>query len=349
MKTTKENLLYASKIASRATEKKSTMPILQCLLIESDRVTGCDLKRQIVADMEEIPGLEPVAVPAQKMVSMLTALPKGAEVSLKQEPDALIFRSGRSRFKLNTMPAQDYPSYSRDDGQSIRCADDVIRAMDDLRFACPKDDTRHYLNGLLIEYANDEAVTVVGTDGHRLAIRKLSDIKNDSSAIIPASAVDDICALFSGAANVAMRLARNVEVSADGVTYSSNLIEGRYPDWRKILPDVDSPYTVIRDQLKDAVNQATITASAKLPAARMTLSNGKAKVESNNPENDELVVDIDCETSQPEVEVGFALAYLRDLVDALDDERITLQIRSSNDPLIVRHGSDTHLIAPMRL
>jgi DNA polymerase-3 subunit beta len=349
MKTTKENLLSAAKIAARATEKKSTMPILQCLLIEADRVTGCDLKRQIVAEMERIDGLEPTAVPAQKLVSMLTALPPGAEVKLKQEDGALIVRSGRSRFKLNALHAEDYPSYTRDDGQPITDAGAVIQAMDDLRFACPKDDARHYLNGLMIEYTDDQPVTVVGTDGKRLAARRMLDADPKSSAIVPSSAVDDICALFSGKGDVTMRLARNVEVSADGVTYSSNLVEGRYPDWRRIIPEVDSPYTLNRGQLSDAVNQAAIVANTKIPAARLTLESGAGKMESNNPEHDELIAEIDCETTQDAVEVGFALPYLRDLVGAIDGDTITLQIRSSNDPMIVKDGSDTHLIAPMRL
>ena len=350
MKTTRESLLNAAKLASRATEKKNNIPALSCLLIESNQITGCDLKRQVIAKMmEPIEGWESVAAPADKLVNILTALPKGADVSLKQDDGHIIIKSGRSRFKLSTIPAEQFPDYARSGAEGLRNSAALVEAMCAMKFAAPTDDTRHYLNGLLVEYQDGVAQYVVGTDGHRLSARKMEPSKEFQRAIIPTSAVVDICSLFGSVDDVVIRLGRNVEAEAGDVIYRSNLIEGNYPDWRRIVPSFEAPYTVPRDSLVSAIRQAEITANAKVRAARFFFESGSARVESHNPDHDELVAEFDCETSLDPVEIGVNLAYLRDCAEAIDSDHITVHVAEPGKPLLVRHEDDVHLVMPIRL
>ena len=352
MKTTKENLLASAKTAARATDKRSTVPILSCLLLESHQITGCDLSRQIVASLPEpIEGLEPVAVPAAKLVNILSALPRDAGVTLKQESDSLIVKSGRSRFKLSAMPAADYPSYDlRGEFFELSNGPDVVKAFSDLDFACPKDDVRHYLNGMAIEHSDGVAGFAAATDGRRMSARTFDGSVDGVTSIVPISAVEDITALFGNGDGSTVKVShRMIQVERDGVSYRSNLIEGRYPDWRKIVPMPTSTYIVDREALMSAIKQAEVTSNEKVRGGTFTFKSGAGMVVSHNPERDELQAEFDCTTSDQELEFGMSLVYLMDALKAVTSETVSILMDGPGNPLLIREGDDLHVVMPMRM
>ena len=177
----REQLLEKGQTAASVVERKQTMPILANILIEVDAtgavVTGTDLDSEISTNMElvEVASGGAVTVPGRKLVDITKALPEGSIIEFKQEGSQMILACGRSRFKLATFPAADYPRLEiRGDLATVSLAKDPLQdAIGKTQFAMAQQDVRYYLNGMLFSIGGGEFRTVA-TDGHRLSLYQTS-------------------------------------------------------------------------------------------------------------------------------------------------------------------------------
>lgn len=366
---TRENLLAPlGIISSIASSKTGSSPILSNLLIAADEdratITATDLERQIsipVSYDDCSDGWQPITVNALKLNSIIKTLPSGAAVSLTINGDAITVTSGRSRFKLNTLPGSDYPTLAVDDKDTtqISVETSILRhLLDRTRFAAAVNDVRYYLNGVLLEIHPDKLVAVA-TDGHRLAKCEQqattghADAANPRQFIIPNSGVDTLLKLMGGEQVQLHLSARTISATFDsGAAFVSKLVDGRYPDYYRVIP-TDPKATVAtipRASTLEALQRVNVLADEKYKGVAMHFDDRSLTIESAL--QDEIASDqVDIELIGEPMKLGFNLNYIHSALKNCTDESVRILM---TDPMASIRAEDANspvvnVIMPMRL
>ncbi len=303
-----------------------------------------------------------VTVPARKMIDICRALPPESDISFEVEGERAIIRCGRSRFKLTTLPASSYPN-TDDLVDAVRVAVEgaALKSLLELtQFAMAHQDVRYYLNGLLLE-VGPQYVRAVATDGHRLALSELQveskGLQEGRQIIVPRKAIGELTRLLGAEDEEAvLEIGANVvRVTLADVCMTSKLIEGRFPDYERVIPDVEDcsrRFKVSKEEFRQCLTRASILANEKYRAVRFSLAPGVLRVMGNNPEQeaseDEIAIDFD---GSP-LEVGFNVAYLMDALGALptDVAEVYLTDSSGSCLLMAKERRDCqYVVMPMRL
>ena len=243
----REQLLKPLQQVSGPLGGRPTLPILGNLLLQVSegvlRLTGTDLEMEMVARVALTQPHEPGAttVPARKFLDICRGLPEGAEISLTLEGDRMLVRSGRSRFSLSTLPATDFPNL--DDWQSevefTLPQATLKRLIEATQFSMAHQDVRYYLNGMLFETEGEELRTVA-TDGHRLAVcsMPIGQALPNHSVIVPRKGVIELVRLLDGGETpLQVQIgSSNIRAHVGDFIFTSKLVDGRFPDYRRVLP-----------------------------------------------------------------------------------------------------------------
>ena len=217
-------------------------------------------------------------------------------------------------------------------------------------------DVRYYLNGLLLEVATDH-VSTVATDGHRLAMARLdtSLSSGDYSVIVPRKAITELGRLVSeDEGDVEVRLGSNsIELGFDGLRFTSKLIDGRFPDYERVVPRGNDKIVVTgREPLRQALQRASILSNEKYRGVRLGLRNDVLVIEAHNPEQEEAQVELEVEYSGGEMEIGFNLTYLLDVINTVSGENLRMEFRDSSSSVLISDPAEpgaSYVIMPMRL
>ena len=363
----RETLLKPLLTVRGVLEQRQALPVLSNLLVTARdgalAFTATDSEVELeariaVADQD---GGE-ITVPARKFIDICQALPARAtvEFAVDEEKRAHI-RSGRSRFTLTTLPATDFPTTEEIADASVFAITDgeLKRLIDLTQFAMARQDVRYYLNGLLLEVA-PRHVKAVATDGHRLAVAHLdaeTGVEASKSIIVPRKGVLELARLLSGEdAELTVRVGTNaVQLTVGDVRFSSKLIDGRFPDYGRVIPDAeqcDKRLSMDRESLRQCLVRTSVLSGDKHRTVRLTLGSGVLQVAANNPEqetaDDEMEIEYDGET----LEIGFNVAYLIDALAILPAETADIFLTdSSSSCLIQPHGRSgcQFVVMPMRL
>ena len=362
----REQLLEKAQTAASVVERKQTMAILANVLIEVDAtgavLTGTDLDTEISTNMElvEVASGGAVTVPGKKLVDLAKALPEGSVVQFKQDGAQMLLSSGRSRFKLATLPAADYPRLEiRGDLTSVSLAKGPLQdAISKTQFAMAQQDVRYYLNGMLFSIGGGEFRTVA-TDGHRLSLYQtaLEGMSGEpSSLIVPRKAVIELARL-ANSADDSVDLAfstSHFRVSGPTFVFTSVLIDGRFPDYERVVPQGgDHVVRADRKRLREVLLRASILSSEQYRGVRLRLSQGQIDVMANNAEQEEAQESLEVEfVGQDGFEIGFNVSYLLDVLATIETEMVELRFGDSNrSALLLGVGDDTgrYVVMPMRL
>lgn len=361
----RDTLLAPLAAAAGMVERRQTKPILGCFLLErkSDHlsVTATDLEAQIVAHqpLGELAGEDGAcAVPAKKLLDILKSLPEGVEVQLVAEGNTLKIASGRSRFTLHTLPASDFPLLEPPSaGDELELPQRVVRRLLALTaFAMAQQDVRYYLNGLLF-HLHDQALHVVATDGHRLA--HLSEAMPDSAfereAILPRKTVVELQRLLSDSDQpVRLRIAeRQIVFTTGTLQFTSKIIDGKFPDYRRVIPE-HHPVRIVFDrvELLRALQRVAVLAEDKLRPIKLAFEAGLVRISGHNVEREEAVEEIEIHYEGAPLEVGFNVSYLIDVLTALANDVIHMQLKDSMAAALITTPEDPHfhyVVMPMRL
>lgn len=345
-------------------ERRQTLPVLSNLLVNvgDDGVsfTGTDLEVEMIARVaaeDLVPG--EVTIPARKLFDICRALPDGARVKVELNGDRVSVSAGRSRFTLATLPASEFPTIDDIDVvERVSLAEAVLKNLiARTAFAMAHQDVRYYLNGLLLDL-RDKTLRCVATDGHRLA---LSDTQLDTEIsarrqiIIPRKGVLELQGLFeAGEGQVELELGRNhIRVRRDSVTFTSKLIDGRFPDYEAVIPiGADKEVRVGREEFRFALQRAAILSNEKYRGVKLDVSPDKLRIVAHNPEQEEAVEELEVKTPVSDLSVGFNVNYLMDALAALSGEEIILSLRDAQSSCLLRKvdSDDTrHVVMPLRL
>ncbi len=346
-------------------ERRHTLPILGNFLLqaENDRlqVTGTDLEVEIRATVEtKVERGGEVTIPARKLMDICRALPEGAEVSLKVEKERAILTAGKSRFALGTLLAVDFPTMDAGSGGEVfEVPEGVLKyLLEKTAFAMAQQDVRYYLNGLLLEIQPERLVTVA-TDGHRLAKVEKEigvGVKEAMQIILPRKTVTELNRLLVGGAEDAVRLdvsQRLFRVEIGETRVTSKLIDGRYPDYEKVVPPLGEKVAYAdREALRQALVRTSILSSEKFRGVRMRLEPGRLTLQAHNPEQEEAEEEVEVEYGKDTTVIGFNVGYLIDVLGVLDEDEVEIYVRDSNSSSVVRNKGkvgETFVVMPMRL
>lgn len=344
-------------------ERRQTLPVLANLLlqVEDGRIslTGTDLEVEMIAraDAQDTEAGE-TTIPARKFFDIVRALPDGSKITVSQSGDKISVQAGRSRFSLSSLPANDFPSIDEVDAtEHIRVPECALKELiDRTAFAMAQQDVRYYLNGLLFDL-RDASLRCVATDGHRLALCEapLEQGGQKRQIIVPRKGVQELQRLLEGGDRVLdLELGRShIRVKRDDVTFTSKLIDGRFPDYEAVIPiGADKQVKVDREALRAALQRAAILSNEKYRGVRVEVSPGQMRIQTNNPEQEEAQEDVEAETKVDGLAIGFNVTYLLDALTALRDEQVIISMRDANSSALVQEaGNDRsrHVVMPLRL
>lgn len=345
-------------------ERRQTLPVLSNLLVQVRGVelalTGTDLEVEMVARaiVEDAQDGE-TTIPARKLFEIVRALPDGSRVTVSVQADKATVSTGRSRFTLATLPAQDFPvvdALERVERVSLLEAllKDLIERS---AFAMAQQDVRYYLNGLLFDL-DDNRLRCVATDGHRLALCEAALPDGNSTRrqlILPRKGVLELLRLLeAGDGLVEVELARNhLRMRRQDVTFTSKLIDGRFPDYEAVIPiGADKTVEIDREVLRSALQRAAILSNEKFRGIKLEASPGQLRIVAHNPEQEEAHEELEADTRIEGLAIGFNVTYLLDALSALKGETVVLNLRDGHSSVLVREkDSDRsrHVVMPLRL
>ena len=360
----KETLLNPLQQIIGAVEKRQTMPALSNVLIRTSEnsltLTATDLEIELVSQISIIidePG--DITVPARKLLDICKSLANEATIKFSVTDNKALIQSGRSRFTLATLPAKDFPAL--DAINSIyefeipqKTLHDII---DKTSFAMAQQDVRYYLNGLMLEVSANY-LRAVATDGHRLAYcekETSADIADIKQVILPRKGVLELVRLLSDTENsVKITLGSNhLQVEFDGLRLTSKLIDGRFPDYNRVMPtDGGNVMTADREQLRQALLRASILSNEKYRGIRLILEKNLIKLQAQNPDQEEADIEQEVVYTGDDIEIGFNVTYMLDVLNVTNSDMVQAALKDSNSSFLLTFPDQTdckYVIMPMRL
>lgn len=361
--TSREDLLAPLQQIVSVIERRHTLPILANVLLsledDSLELTGTDLEVQLVSRIAVASGDRGrITVPARKLLDICRLLPDRSELTLEEREERFQVKSGRSRFVLSTLPAENYPEFdTRSADLQLTLGSRVLRrAMDKTLFAMAQQDVRYYLNGLLFEL---EAGTIrtVASDGHRLALfeDEIGSGQERAQVILPRKGAQELFRLLADDdSELNIELASNsIRVGMSEWRFSSKLVEGRFPDYRRVMPSQTSRQ-VLADKagLKSALTRVAILSTEKFRGVTVEIEPGWLRLKAQNPEHEEAEEEIPVEFEGDRLSVGFNASYLLDALNNIESTEVSLSFADANGSCVLEdRGSQAFrfLVMPMRI
>jgi DNA polymerase-3 subunit beta len=343
---------------------RSTLPILSNLLLKIEQgilsITATDLEVELVCQLTLEGDVESgqITVPARKFLDICRGLPDDAVITVVLQDDRIQVRSGRSRFSLATLPATDFPNI--EDWQSeisLTLTQGELRGLvEKTQFSMANQDVRYYLNGMLFDI-DGSTLRAVATDGHRMAVAKttLDQEFASSQIIIPRKGILELSKLLDAPDQpVELQIgSSNVRAQVNGFVFTSKLIDGRFPDYRRVLPQNTNKIVEAGcDELRQAFSRAAILSNEKFRGVRLNIAASEMRITANNPEQEEAEEILDVVFDGDAIEIGFNVSYVLDVLNTMRCDKVRLSMLDGNASALVENvdnDSVMYVVMPIRL
>ncbi|WP_448550147.1 DNA polymerase III subunit beta [Thalassotalea fusca] len=361
----RELLLKPLLLVSGAVERKSTLPILGNILLDVNEqsltLTATDLELEMVAyaqvENEGVSGK--LTIPARKLLDICKSLPENAMITFEASDNTVIVRSGRSRYSLSTLPATDFPNIEewKGDVEFKLNKSDFLRLIESTHFSMANQDVRYYLNGMSIETEGHE-IRSVATDGHRLAICKISNEAlqlPNRQVIVPRKGILEIIRLLDPVEEeVHIYLGSNhIRIIDEEFSFTSKLVDGRFPDYRRVLPrNGDKFLHTNKEELRTVLSRASILSNEKFKGVRLNFAETELKITANNPEQEQAEEVLEINFPYESVEIGFNVNYVLDVLNAIKESDVKFTLADANSSVMIEgeeSGEALYVVMPMRL
>jgi DNA polymerase-3 subunit beta len=341
------------------------MPILANLLVRKTggmvQLTSSDLEIQI-RTQAELGGDEAdftTTVGARKMIDILRTLPSDQTVSLEHTGGKLVLKGGKSRFTLQSLPAEDFPLVQESPtfGPSFAVPQQTLRnLLQQVSFAMAVHDIRYYLNDILF-VAEGKTLSLVATDGHRLAYASAAlDVEMPKQdVILPRKTVLELQRLLKDAdGDIEMQFANNqARFRFGAMEFVTKLVEGKFPDYNRVIPRNHRNHLVVgRAPLLACLQRTAILTSDKFKGVKVNLEPGILRIAANNAEQEEATDELDVDYTGDAIEIGFNVTYLMDVLGNMSDEMVKLELSDGNSSALFTRVDDGHfkyVVMPMRI
>ncbi len=345
-------------------ERKQPLPILSNVLISKSkndvRFVTTDLEIQIEAQLKQkFDGAESsITISAKKLQEILRAIPENSAVSLDDQENKLLVKANKSRFSLQTLPAQDFPVLSEQlDGASrITIEQGVLRRLlSSVQYAMAQQDIRYYLNGVLL-VIDGSSIKLIATDGHRLAFisEDLQGTHQKQEVILSRKTVNELLKLLTDTEDkVQLELAeKQVRISFADIVLTSKVIDGKFPDYNRVIPTHTNHLTLDRLTILQALQRAAILSNEKFRGVRLLLTEKNLRIISSNSEQEEAQEDIENDYKGEPLDIGFNVNYLLDGINNIGTQTITFSFGDQNSSLLITIPEKTdykYVVMPMRI
>lgn len=371
VKAPQEQILNALQAVAGIVERRHTLPILANVLIRKTgpvvEFTTSDLEIQ-VRTRASLGGDEAsyaTTVGTRKLIDILRSLPADQVVSLSTAQNRLTLQGGKSRFTLQTLPADDFPlvNESVDFGPSFTVPQATLKGLiGQVHFAMAVHDIRYYLNGILF-VAEGKTLTLVATDGHRLALAQ-AELENEmpkQEVILPRKTVLELMRLLRDTkseseekAPIEMRFAPNqAKFSFSGLEFMTKLVEGKFPDYNRVIPKNHKNKIILgRTTLLASLQRAAILTSDKFKGVRLNVESGLMKIASSNAEQEEASEEIEIDYAGDAIDIGFNVNYLMDALANMTQDMVTVELQDSNSSALLTIPQQVgfkYVVMPMRI
>ena len=365
LKATQDKFLSVLQSVAGIVERRHTLPILANVLIRKTgaqlQLTTSDLEIQIrtTAELDGDAGDFTTTVGARKLIDILRSMPSDQTVSLESAQSKLILKGGKSRFTLQTLPAEDFPlvQEAASFGPVFSVPQKVLKELlNQVSFAMAVHDIRYYLNGILF-VAEGQQLSLVATDGHRLAFSSaMLDVEvPKQEVILPRKTVLEMQRLLSDKEGaIEMQFASNqAKFSFEGMEFVTKLVEGKFPDYNRVIPrNHKNIITLGRVPLLASLQRTAILTSEKFKGVRLNIEPGTLRVASNNAEQEEAVDELDIDYGGESIEIGFNVTYLIDALANMDQDMVKIELADSNSSALLTipdNAAFKYVVMPMRI
>jgi DNA polymerase III subunit beta len=347
-----KDLKTALEGAMACAAKRTTIPILTCVLVEAKGGKGggvfitasdldCEVRLTVAASIQQ-DGVE--AIDGTMFLNFVSRV-KDGEVAIESVKGGVKIVSGRARAEIPALPAGHFPSLGQPDGmeQFTLDGDGLQKALSGVSAAVSTEETRYYLCGVFLHAAGCKWIAVT-TDGHRLHKIELDAPSGGHalpSIIVPAKTVQLVQKLFSKADRISLSVSpARISIATDSATLNSKLIDGTYPDYNRVIPR-DQPYSIkaLRDDLIAAIGRASIAAEASGdgPAVKLSFSKSTITVSGSKGGNAASSDEVDASCGEASFEIGAVARYLLDALAMLEGDDVTISVSDPSSPFVF-HG-----------
>jgi len=371
LKATQDKVLGALQAVSGIVERRHTLPILANVLIRKQgsqvELTTSDLEIQVrtTVEFDGDAGNFSTTVGARKLIDILRSMPADQTVSLTANGSKMTLQGGKSRFTLQTLPADDFPlvQEAADFGPAFAVPQKTLKHLiNQVHFSMAVHDIRYYLNGILF-VAEGKNLTLVATDGHRLALAQATletDIPKQE-VILPRKTVLELMRLLKDGGKdgsddqpIEMRFAGNqAKFSFSGMEFVTKLVEGKFPDYNRVIPKNHKfNVTLGRQTLLSSLQRAAILTSEKFKAVRLSFEPGLLSIASSNAEQEEAKEEIEIDYNGDLIETGFNVTYLMDALQNMSQDMVSIDLNDSASSALITIPEQTgfkYVVMPMRI
>lgn len=362
----KDALLTPLQAVTGVVEKRHTLPILSNVLIERKKETlnlvATDLEIQITTSCDaggKSAEDQSFTVSARKLQDILRSLPDGAETTLDLQANKVQLKAGKSRFNLQTMPADDFPKMANPGEQQAKFSISQKLLQELLllvQYAMAQQDIRYYLNGLLL-VLDGAKIKVVATDGHRLSYAEgpLATPQDKREVILPRKAVLELSRqLSAGEADVEIEIyASQVRFRYGSSELVTKIIDGKFPDFTRVIPvNYKKTITLSRQELLQSLQRAAILSNEKFRGVRWMLTEGSLRISCTNTEQEEAQEEMEVTYSGEALDVGFNITYLLDVLNNVHTENVECSFGDANSSMLITIPSRDdfrYVVMPMRI
>ena len=374
LKAPQDKLLAALQAVSGIVERRHTLPILANVMLRKQgpecEFTTSDLEIQVRtrAEMGGDAGDFSITVGARKLIDILRTLPGDQIVTLSAAQNKLTLQGGKSRFTLQTLPADDFPlvQEAADFGPTFSVPQKTLKHLiDQVHFPMAVHDIRYYLNGILF-VAEGHTLTLVATDGHRLALAQATlDVEiPKQEVILPRKTVLELQRLLKDSGKAAAKDDEGAPIEMGfatnqarfvfgGMEFVTKLVEGKFPDFNRVIPKNHRNHVTLgRAALLTSLQRAAILTSEKFKGVRLNFETGLLKIASSNAEQEEAKEELEIDYDGPTIEIGFNVTYLMDVLSNMDQEMVTLSLQDAGSSALFTRPDDSgfkYVVMPMRI
>lgn len=366
VKAPQERLLEALQSVAGIVERRHTLPILANVLLRKNgpqlELTTSDLEIQVrtSAELGGDEGPFATTVGARKLIDILRALPSDQIVTLSSAQNKLTLQAGKSRFTLQTLPADDFPLVNEavDFGPSFSVPQKVLKDLiNQVHFAMAVHDIRYYLNGILF-IAEGKTLTLVATDGHRLGLAQAmleTEVPSKQEVILPRKTVLELQRLLKDEDTpIEMRFAGNqARFHFSGMEFVTKLVEGKFPDYNRVIPkNHRNSVTLGRAPLLACLQRAAILTSEKFKGVRVNIEPGVLRIASSNAEQEEAKEELEVDYSGDAIDIGFNVTYLIDVLANVSQDMVKIELQDSSASALLtvpERPGFKYVVMPMRI
>jgi DNA polymerase-3 subunit beta len=360
-------LSQALQVVSRAISSRTTLPILNNILIETTSeglaLSATNLEigiRKMVPAEVAMEGS--TTAPARLLTDFVGTLPdQDLEMSLDVATQSLALRCGRFDTHIKCIEAEEFPPGPRpDEGDRLEVQlDELVKAVEQTQMAASTDEARPVLTGVLVQVQGGN-LTMAATDGHRLAVRKLSvegagDL--EASLIVPARALAELSRVLKGEGGrveLIISKARNqIFFKAGNSELTSRLIDGKYPNYSQVIPSKSSTKVKVPTaELTQTVRAVSLFARDSANVIRVKATSGAVVLSATTNEVGDSKAEMSADVEGSEIQIAFNARYVLDALGVIGEDEVELLFDGPLSPGLLRPPGKEHylyVIMPVRV